>query len=181
MVQARRGARLILAKREAQIHDLDGRVLAARVGPQFLKWLVETGNFALWQASSYIDRRAQAVFLSDSSQSTPPILPCLPRRLRGGPVRVGAMRRGFLRKPSGAVGRLNRRRSQMMRWLAVKCLEKFWWTWTGSNRRPLPCHGRKGPLTHNDFSFFQSLSIGRAAPIVCKKCATTGFCANCVT
>lgn len=19
--------------------------------------------------------------------------------------------------------------------------EKFWWTWTGSNRRPLPCHG----------------------------------------
>ncbi len=27
------------------------------------------------------------------------------------------------------------------RWLPELECGKLWWTWTGSNRRPLPCHG----------------------------------------
>src|SRR5258708_22112741 len=32
--------------------------------------------------------------------------------------------------------------------------ENFWWTWTGSNRRPLPCHGsalRTAPQAHANY------------------------------
>ena len=28
---------------------------------------------------------------------------------------------------------------------AFEMLRKVWWTWTGSNRRPLPCHGSALP------------------------------------
>src|SRR5271169_4044661 len=29
--------------------------------------------------------------------------------------------------------------------IRVTCLGEFWWTWPGSNRRPLPCHGSALP------------------------------------
>src|SRR5437667_11185463 len=54
-----------------------------------------------------------------------------------------------VRNVADAVGLVLSKRSDTMRRQARKrylqVVERKWWTWSGSNRRPLPCHGSALP------------------------------------